>query len=401
MPALRAAKSDKDLEIRTRATAILGRIEGTLLVQPTSIDLDFRDVRMPEALRSINARTGLSLTAASDDDPAWSETRFTLDPGTQLRLEGDRRPLRGRPGPLCRRRPDHTGAGPFHLLDSSGLFATRADLGCRPFPRPARRRPFPERGPALPNPAGSGGRDDRPRVAVAPPRGVASATKQLYLQLLVAAEPRLSIAQNGPVRVSEAFDEEGRSILIPARQAAIQHSSGYFGMNPSPVLRLRVDLAHPEGTGRRIKRIKGTIPVAVATRKPDSLLVPLDRPVGQTSRNDEVAVTVREVRPARQNQPASIELSLRNASGPIAPGEGFEGDVLPYRPESSQQQLEVLDAQGRSLPWFPKGLFFNGEETRLTMTILPADGAGPPASIRHHGMIRGSTEIVVRVPQRH
>jgi len=399
MPALRASMSNKDLEIRTRAMAILKRIEGSLLVEPSTIPLEFRDVRLSDALQSINSGAGLSLSAAPNADPTWADRRFTLDSGDPLpfwkaidriceasrahyTLGGPTTPGQGAstfpiyegyappPGPIS----DH---GPFRVQLASVHYLNEVDLtGSRPVPG---IRMLPPRTPrAFPTPASN----------------PAASSRLFYLQLLVAAEPRLSIAPSGPVRVTEAFDEEGRSIVLPARQAGIQHSSGYFGMNASPVVRLRVDLAHPEGSGHRIKRVKGMIPVAVATRKSDPLVVPLDRPAGQAYRNDDVAITIREVRPARAGQPASVELAMRNVgAGPPAHGDGFEGDVLPYRPESPQQQLEVLDAQGRALSWFPKGSLYTGEETRLTMTILPGNGAGPPASIRHHGMIRGSTEI--------
>jgi len=395
LPALRAALSSKDLEIRTRAAAILGRVEGSMLVQATAIPLDFRDVRLSDALRSINAQAGLSLASVPDGEPGWADRRFTLDPGGSVpfwkaidaiceagrvhyALGGPSAPGQGvstfpifeglasPPGPV-------SDDGPFRVQLASVHNFSEVDLSG---PRP-----------------GPGGRMIRPRVAFDPAGGPASSSKPFYLQLLVAAEPRLSIAQNGPVRVSEAFDDEGRSIVIPSRQAGIQQSSGYFGMSPSPVVRLRVDLAHTEGGGRRIKRVKGTVPVAVAMRKPDPLVVPLDRPAGQVFRNEEILVTVREVRPARQGQPTTVELTLRNVGGPPAHGDGFEGDILPNRPESPQQQLEVLDAAARPLSWFPKGMFYTGEETRLSLTIFPGADNAPPATIRRHGMIRGSAEI--------
>src|SRR5258708_28053691 len=41
LPALRAAKDSKDPEIRTRVTALLARIENSLLLQSTPVSLDF------------------------------------------------------------------------------------------------------------------------------------------------------------------------------------------------------------------------------------------------------------------------------------------------------------------------------------------------------------------------
>jgi hypothetical protein len=47
IPALRAARDARDLEIRTRALALVNKIEGALLTQPTLVTLDFEDQPLP------------------------------------------------------------------------------------------------------------------------------------------------------------------------------------------------------------------------------------------------------------------------------------------------------------------------------------------------------------------
>ena len=395
LPALRPAKSSRDLEIRTRAAAILGRIEDSLLVEPTSVSLGFRDVPISEAIRAINAETGLTLATSTDGDPAWADRRLTLDAGTPL-------PFWKAVDALCEAGKAHYSlGGPTSAGQGPSIFS----IGDGPALPPG---PTFDRGPFRVQLAGTRSQDEplittyarpgarvmiTPRSVIVGSRNPAPTSKSLTLDLLVAAEPRLSIAPNGPVRVTEAFDEVGRPLIAAARPAGIQHSSGYFGMNSSPVLRLRADLAQPEGGARRIKRIRGMIPVAVATRKPDPLVLSLDKAAALVARNDEVEVVVREVRPARQGKHCTIELSLKNVAATVAQADALEGDIQPDRTNSPLQQIEVLDDQGRPLPWFQKSSLFNGDETRLILVILPVDAAGPPATIRHHGMIRGSAEI--------
>src|SRR4051794_14759330 len=57
LPALRAAKDSKDPEIRLRATALVTRIEKSLLVQPTSITLDIQSQPLDEAIQAINQQS--------------------------------------------------------------------------------------------------------------------------------------------------------------------------------------------------------------------------------------------------------------------------------------------------------------------------------------------------------
>jgi hypothetical protein len=135
------------------------------------------------------------------------------------------------------------------------------------------------------------------------------------------------------------------------------------------------------------------MPVIVATRKPDPLKVPLEGATGKRFRSAEVDLSIREVRPARDGQPAAIEVTLKPLGGTISQG-ADEVDPMAARLESPQQQLEILDANGQSLPWFPSSSFFNGEETRLTMSLL-AQGTVPPrpSTIAYHGMTRLATEV--------
>ena len=393
LPSLRAATGAKDPEIRIRAAAILTRIEGTLLVDPTPLSFDFQRAPIAEAFRAINDRSGLSLRLSPENDPGWDGLRLTF------RSE---RPLPFWEGldALCE-------AGGFHyVLGGQAQGGARRDpafpiyRGYAPPPRPVS-----DSGPfrthlasvhyqseiqlSRPRPAPVA-RGDRPASVEEMGPTSTGATRQFYLQLLIASQPRLSITQNGGPRISEAIDDHGQSLLIPATPATLHRSAGYYGINPSPLVRFRVDLAYPEAPGRRIKRIRGTMPLIVATRKPDPLKVVLGQSAGQTFRSPDVELTVREVRPARDGQPAAIDLTIKSVggAGPIG-----EVDPMAARLESPQQQLEVLGAQGEPIPWFPSSTSFDGEQTRMTLSMVAQGAPVKPTALAYHGIIRGPAEV--------
>jgi hypothetical protein len=131
----------------------------------------------------------------------------------------------------------------------------------------------------------------------------------------------------------------------------------------------------------------------VATRKPNPLDVPLDESRGRLFRSDEAIVTLLDHRPASTNKPAMVQVSIKPlgiAAQPINPG---NGEPLGYRPDSFQQQIEILDAQGRSLSWFPAVSFYDGDETRLTMTIVNRGASGGPATLRYHGLLKANADV--------
>src|SRR4051812_42289920 len=61
LPALRAARDVRDPEVRTRAVALINKIEGSLLTQPTLVSLNFKETPLPEVVKAIAEQTGVKL----------------------------------------------------------------------------------------------------------------------------------------------------------------------------------------------------------------------------------------------------------------------------------------------------------------------------------------------------
>jgi hypothetical protein len=220
-------------------------------------------------------------------------------------------------------------------------------------------------------------------------------SESCYAQLQVIGEPRLSVSQNGPLRIIEAIDEKGQSLIPPrAPSSMMQRSAGYFGLNAGAVVQLQATLTRPELPGRVIRKLHGAVPVTVATRKPTPLVIKLDGATGKTFRNDDVAVTISELRALPNTRQTVIELSVRSLTGgPPSATAGGQPEFAVQRPESILQTIEVTDSRGRSLPWYQTN--FDLEAGRITLTVTPQalEGNTAPAEVRFYGLSRATAEV--------
>lgn len=394
--ALRAASASPDAEVRARASSILGRIEGALLVEPTMVALDFDDARLVDALATINRRSGLKLTLTPEFPALWDDRRVSLRSARPLPFweavdalcdAGQVHSLFGGQGDFEHGDPTfvlHDGLaisqgrfhdhGPFRVQLTSLQYQSEVHL--------ASDRPL----------AGAGAGAERdPSHRIGPP--AEAATRQFFLQMQVGAEPRLLIAPAGPARVLEATDEQGRPLAVPPPQEMVQRDSGYLGVNASPLVHLRVDLIYPDRPVARLKRVRGTIPLQVSTRRPDPLEVPLAGASGRTFSHGGVALSVGEVRPGQADQPGSIDLTLRVGRAEARPADGDDDEAGAIRSLVSPQRLEVLDAQGHSIPWFPSSTAHHGEGAALTLTLFERKGPAVPTTLRFHDLISDRTEV--------
>ena len=394
IPALRVAETSHDPEIRVRASALLQKIEGGLLVEPTLVNLDFDQVSLPTAIQAINAQSGLHLKLLPELPQIWADRKLTIHSPHPL-------PFWKALDAICEAGQLHfvfggqadfdQGEPSFALYDgfaaNAGLFDEhgpfRVQVASLHYQSEVHLAGDPQAAPGLfPN-------GTLPAVT---PRQPNLATRQFFAQMLVGAEPRLSIAPGGPIKVTEAIDDRGQSLVIPATGELIQHESGYLGVNSSPLVHLRLDMTYPSGGSKRLKKVKGLVPLVVSTRKSDPLEIPLDNSTDKTFRQSGVVITVGEIKLNQPDQPPTIELTIKSSriTGADPTGDDMDGAI---RSVASPQQLEVLDATGKMIPWFPSSSFFNGEESRLSLTLLDRGGPAVPTTIRYYSVIRDRTEV--------
>jgi hypothetical protein len=218
-------------------------------------------------------------------------------------------------------------------------------------------RPRPEPAPAPPREAGS-----RPR-----PRPIT--TVQFAAQLAVAAEPRLSLTyHNDSLQLIEAVDDRGNSLLPAGKVGPQSRTAGYFGVMSGPVVNLSVPLHRPVTAGESIKKLRGNIPLAVSSRRPDPLVVPLANAVGKTIENPDVQLSVDEIRSLPNSRTTQIELTVRPSDRESTSNGEIDGSITLFRRSfPPPPQIELIDTRGQQVTWIQSSA--DAANSRITLTV--------------------------------
>ncbi len=373
LPALRAALDTKDPEVRARAAAVVEKTEALLLTQPTMVTLDIRDRPLTEAVGAIGDQAGIKLALTPEVSPAW-QARVTL--------------LETAPLPFWKALDRLCVAGNLQYnLGMQGSYRSRQPILTLFAGRHATSGPISDLGPFRVQVTNL--HFQRDVTFAAGPRP----SEQFYVQVQVAAEPRLSVSEAGKIQVLEAVDDRGQSLLLPDGGISTRQSA-YFGMSPGPTLQMQVHLKRPTQPGATIRKLRGTIPLAVATRKADPLVVPLIEASGKSFRNEETSLTVQKVWASPNAHQTMIEMIIRshNAAG-VATHGGMNraGHFSIARNEMHHQQIEVIDAKGQTIPCYPTSI--DPEGTRVVLTVAPPDGVAEPTELRYYNLALAATEV--------
>ena len=74
-------------------------------------------------------------------------------------------------------------------------------------------------------------------------------------------------------------------------------------------------LKRPEQPGQSIRTLRGLLPILVATRKPDPLVIPLQGAAGKSFDNDEVDLKVVDIRVNPATNQTSIDVMVAPVRG--------------------------------------------------------------------------------------
>jgi hypothetical protein len=394
--ALRTGTESRDLEIRTRAAAILRKAEGALLTQATLVWLNFDGTPLPDVVRTLRQRSGMSIALVPERLPRWSLERVTLSEpeplpfwqvvdrlcataGLHADLEahglsnrgGTTLGLASRANQPLYPTSDH---GPFRISLIELEFRHRVGYATVPTRRPPARAEQP-----------------RPPALAARPRATTSV--QCLARLQVMAEPRLGLSQNGPLQLLEANDDHGNSLLPPAAMpVSLTPAAGYLGSSCRSSLNLQAPLRRPDNPGTTISVLRGTVPLRVVARRPNPLIVPLASAAGRTFEHGDLHVAVHEVRSEPNTRHRQIELTVRVDRPDAQPGGDAVSSVdAGARVDALEHHLEVIDDRGEPLPWVQTTV--DVEASRVTLTIAGPAG-GEPREVRCYGL----AETTVTVP---
>ncbi len=392
LPALKRAKTHRDTEIRTRAEALLVKIEGRLLLEPSKIQLDFHDTPLPDVVSNINSKTGVLLSLQPEDRgkppgrrvtltapeplPFWTAVDRLCDVGS-LQYSTTGRQTSGiadrslqlssgnarAPGMVC-------DSGPFRFNLLSLHYQRDMTFGNPPVMNmnPAMRMPIPGQEPQL-------------------------ASEQFYLRLQVVAEPSLFISQNRPAKVLTAVDDLGQSLVIPTTIESSQFQGDFFAAASGHVP-FQIHLKRPARTGKVIRELRGVMPLNICARKIDRLEINLTEATGKTFKNDTARVTIHELKPHPNTNMPTIELSFATIG--IRNEQPVDNDpFMMARPEIGPMNIELLNADDSPVSWYLAGTMQNGEDTRVSLALVPGPTGAPPkpVKLRYYSLIRTTSDI--------
>ena len=417
--ALRVGMGSTDAEVVTRATDLLEQIESRMLLEPTVVRLDFRDRPIAEILRELGAQTKWTMAITPEAGPLLSQRKLTLESREPVPFwEAFERIARTLPcqatsgfnpgafGPNAAAQPSllliptkpgtvpTSISGPFR----TSVFKIHHERNREFFAGLPAQMAFNQ------GFAGAIAQPQPPRAVdgrQAPTQEVAGEfQEQFVVGLQILAEPRLSVTQNGALKIHAAVDDLGRPLSVVDGAAGMQ--SG-IGMNPYGVvggsqLIVPVSLGLPEGHGKVIKRLKGELPVLLHSRKENPFVLKLADAKGKMLDGPGLAILVHDIKTG-PNQPfISIDLTVKvkgEAEGsPAQNGFGPEFGIFRNNAGQSQSQIEFTDAEGRQYTqWYMFNPQSTNEGLRITVRLIPTEGLGPPALMRHYSMSRAESKI--------
>jgi hypothetical protein len=409
LPALRAARSSRDPEVRNRAAALVLKIEGALLTQSSLVRLDFERAPLTDVIRSLSQQSGFKVVLYPEALPRWRYARVTLhepvpvpfwkaidllcdaavlQPQPAMHgIAGPREPTFALGDGTSRALTPNFDHGPFRVslqgvhYQSDVTYATPGALGIG--------------GLGLPNGDARPARPPRPVQGAKPAPGRLNplTSVQFTAHLLVAAEPRLCISQSGALQIIEAVDDRDNSLIAQAGGGPVAtRLTGYFGVMSGPTIQLQMQLHRPEAPGPTIKKLRGVIPLSISSRGPHPLVVPLDQGVGKRYANEDFEVTLQNIRKAPNAPQTYLELSVKSNDrlGPADNGDTDAfGDV--YRGDTHRQQLEIVDSRGRLVTWFPSGV--DSETSRLTLTLMNLPANASLKELRYYTLTRANVDL--------
>ncbi len=400
IPVLQGGRNARDMEIRTRAAALLQKIEGSLLTRPTMVRLNFKDDSLADVVLALGQQTGMKLSLFPENLPRWRQEHVNLQEpeplpfwkavdrlcaATSLQTDLELRGVSMHNQPTLALTDRIT--RPVHPISDHGPF--RVSLVGLEFQRHVGFAVV------MPRVRANPGQAERPAAQrdLAPPRPRPVTSVQCSVQLQVTAEPRLSISQTGALQILEARDDQGNSLRMENPGSPVfSRNADSLGGSCSSVVHLRAPLNRPENPGRTIKLLRGSVPLRITARQPDPLVVPLATATGKAFDSSDLHVLVHEVRFDPNTQQRQIELTVRaTRSGGLPAADDESAADLGSRFDPHQQNIEIIDTRGHVVPWFQTSI--DMESSRITLSMA-APASAEPKELRYYRL----SESTVNVP---
>ena len=402
---LKNAKMTDDLEIRNRVGILIDRIEMNLMIRPTMLQLDFHDQPVMEVVKALGERSHIPLALYPDQELIWKDRRVTLERSEPI-------PFWEALDVLCQTAGLQYNTGmPMGGMGPNGAKQPAISL----FQTTPMSQAVPSivTGPFRINMASIQFHRERnfnlalPIRDVAPPglpiarrrQGFVAPTQsseQFFANLQILAEPRMAVTMTGPIRLIEVIDDLGQSLVPPPVPSGngFQHSAGYnrFEVGGSTSLQVQAHLQYPEKPGQKIRKFQGSIPLSVSARRDDPLVISLADAKGSTFRNDEMTLTLNEVRTETLPGQTLIDLTMRSNQSPVSGIAAPEANIIRV-PGNPQSQIELIAASGTPvLNWMTATQNYGPDGLRITIRVMNRDGLEPPTQIRFYELARATID---------
>jgi hypothetical protein len=236
----------------------------------------------------------------------------------------------------------------------------------------------------------------------------------LTVPLAVLPEPGLILYQNGPVMVTEATDDRGRSLApsAPAEPNPSQANRFHQVANSNASIQVNVVLVAPHPPGTMIRRLRGKVPVIAVAKGSDPIVIPLkgEGVLGKPFSTRDMALVVDEASLAPGAR-ASVEVTIRGNRGglaTVARPDSRPPDFAAFDRDRVLEHLELYDAAGRrinhSLGEQTRGADGQGFYDRYRLIVTPVFEGGSvggpktpkapiPSELRYYGFVQTVTEV--------
>lgn len=356
-----------DPEVRRRLDEIIARLETAGALKPTRITLKMVDQPVRKVVEEIGRQAGYKLEMnppmANDERDKrlisleltnatfWTALQQVCELGGLVLQEGwygnDNLTLRLQaadafPGYLCLE-------GPFRVVARNMTYYRNLDLGgLARVQTPDQRR-----------------------------------NEQLSLNLSISVEPRLPLYGVGQPILQEAIDDLDQSLKLPLQQNQLAARQAYYSGYRGYMQQVTCGL-NPMANGRRIKLLKGTIPVTlIALQRPKITVEKLSEAGKQTFKAGTTTLFLEEV--TKNGNQLTLKLNISEATKGGAQDYNWVNTVV--------QRIEVQDEKGQKLQSFSSSWGMSGNSVQGTFTYGGNGANGMPTKLIYFDWITISHEV--------
>jgi hypothetical protein len=380
IPLLREITATAPGDVRSRAMELIERIGCRRLLRATPVQLDQGDMTIGDAVSLLAKTSGYAIDLESA--PATNRGISLDTEGSTGFFEALDRLAKGA-------RLRHDPAPSFRVPPRSGVRVRLVE----------REGEMPPAAYAGPYKVAVRSLERHREVVEARPPAASVVREDFAVVLDVVAEPGILIDRNGPIRVQQAIDDQGRDLRAPSSQDAGSTATIHrqWPHEAIGMFTYHLPLKLPEDRGRTIARLRGFVPITAIVRTDELFSSPMNGIEGKTVSGG--GITLRVGRASLTNNSGVLEVTIQGEPVPdflaFAPGPRQTTQAMLHLGFNLDDHLRIEDANGipfattsnGTAPPAPDGIM------AYRVTLLAGRATGPPVKLRYFGVAGVATEV--------